>query len=134
MCLAREEYTERCVMNNYLGIGLDAKITLDFQNKREEHPEKCRYGDRTVSCYLLGYQPYSFRCPVVAATSAEKKSHIETDFIWSPAGVRSVAGRCPDGVRSRHRALLPMKRARWHQKNPPSSTDAGHRPGYVGWP
>ncbi|KAH3804846.1 hypothetical protein DPMN_133138 [Dreissena polymorpha] len=30
-------------MNNYLGIGLDAKITLDFQNKREEHPEKCRY-------------------------------------------------------------------------------------------
>ena len=38
-----EEYTEKCVMNNYLGIGLDAKITLDFQNKREEHPEKCRY-------------------------------------------------------------------------------------------
>jgi len=32
-------------------------------------------GDRTVSCYLLGYRPYSFRCPadlrpVVAATSA----------------------------------------------------------------
>lgn len=39
----RSEYTERCVMNNYFGIGLDAKITLDFQNKREEHPEKCRY-------------------------------------------------------------------------------------------
>lgn len=30
-------------MNNYFGIGLDAKITLDFQNKRDEHPEKCRY-------------------------------------------------------------------------------------------
>jgi diacylglycerol kinase (ATP) len=29
-------------MNNYFGIGLDAKISLDFQNKREEHPEKCR--------------------------------------------------------------------------------------------
>lgn len=29
-------------MNNYFGIGLDAKITLDFQNKRDEHPEKCR--------------------------------------------------------------------------------------------
>jgi hypothetical protein len=23
-------------MNNYFGIGLDAKISLDFQNKREE--------------------------------------------------------------------------------------------------
>lgn len=40
---SRSEYTERCVMNNYFGIGLDAKITLDFQNKRDEHPEKCRY-------------------------------------------------------------------------------------------
>ncbi|MEQ2175591.1 hypothetical protein GOODEAATRI_019424, partial [Goodea atripinnis] len=34
-------YTEKCVMNNYFGIGLDAKITLDFNNKRDEHPEKC---------------------------------------------------------------------------------------------
>uniref|UniRef100_A0A3P9QD00 diacylglycerol kinase (ATP) n=1 Tax=Poecilia reticulata TaxID=8081 RepID=A0A3P9QD00_POERE len=34
---------EKCVMNNYFGIGLDAKITLDFNNKRDEHPEKCRY-------------------------------------------------------------------------------------------
>ncbi|MEQ2168152.1 hypothetical protein GOODEAATRI_011504 [Goodea atripinnis] len=28
-------------MNNYFGIGLDAKISLEFNNKREEHPEKC---------------------------------------------------------------------------------------------
>uniref|UniRef100_A0A8C2ESM7 Diacylglycerol kinase n=1 Tax=Cyprinus carpio TaxID=7962 RepID=A0A8C2ESM7_CYPCA len=36
-------FTEKCVMNNYFGIGLDAKISLDFNNKRDEHPEKCRY-------------------------------------------------------------------------------------------
>lgn len=36
-----EYYTEKCVMNNYFGIGLDAKISLDFNNKRDEHPEKC---------------------------------------------------------------------------------------------
>uniref|UniRef100_A0AAQ4NU38 Diacylglycerol kinase n=1 Tax=Gasterosteus aculeatus aculeatus TaxID=481459 RepID=A0AAQ4NU38_GASAC len=35
-------YMEKCVMNNYFGIGLDAKISLEFNNKREEHPEKCR--------------------------------------------------------------------------------------------
>ena len=46
----RSEYTERCVMNNYFGIGLDAKITLDFQNKRDEHPEKCRYKKREKNC------------------------------------------------------------------------------------
>lgn len=38
----REGYSEKCVMNNYFGIGLDAKISLEFNNKREEHPEKCR--------------------------------------------------------------------------------------------
>ncbi|KTF94786.1 hypothetical protein cypCar_00029277 [Cyprinus carpio] len=27
-------FTEKCVMNNYFGIGLDAKISLDFNNKR----------------------------------------------------------------------------------------------------
>uniref|UniRef100_A0A8C9WE78 diacylglycerol kinase (ATP) n=1 Tax=Scleropages formosus TaxID=113540 RepID=A0A8C9WE78_SCLFO len=33
--------TEKCVMNNYFGIGLDAKISLEFNNKRDEHPKKC---------------------------------------------------------------------------------------------
>jgi hypothetical protein len=27
---------ERSAMNNYFGIGIDAKISLDFHNKREE--------------------------------------------------------------------------------------------------
>ncbi|XP_060578778.1 diacylglycerol kinase delta-like isoform X3 [Ruditapes philippinarum] len=50
-----EEYTEKCVMNNYLGIGLDAKITLDFQNKRDEHPEKCRSRTKNLMWYgVLG--------------------------------------------------------------------------------
>jgi hypothetical protein len=30
-------------MNNYFGIGLDAKVCLEFQVSREEHPEKCKY-------------------------------------------------------------------------------------------
>uniref|UniRef100_H2YKX4 Diacylglycerol kinase n=1 Tax=Ciona savignyi TaxID=51511 RepID=H2YKX4_CIOSA len=33
--------TEKCVMNSYFGIGLDAKITLDFHKKREDNPKKC---------------------------------------------------------------------------------------------
>lgn len=27
-------------MNNYFGIGLDAKISLEFNTRREEHPEQ----------------------------------------------------------------------------------------------
>ena len=38
----RDLFDEKCVMNSYFGIGIDAKITLDFHMKREEHPEKCR--------------------------------------------------------------------------------------------
>ena len=30
---------EKSVMNNYFGIGIDAKISLDFHNKREENPK-----------------------------------------------------------------------------------------------
>uniref|UniRef100_A0A2K6QSN5 diacylglycerol kinase (ATP) n=2 Tax=Rhinopithecus roxellana TaxID=61622 RepID=A0A2K6QSN5_RHIRO len=31
-------FKEKCVMNNYFGIGLDAKISLDFNTRRDEHP------------------------------------------------------------------------------------------------
>ncbi|EGD77063.1 hypothetical protein PTSG_07403 [Salpingoeca rosetta] len=34
--------SETSVMNNYFGIGLDAKIALDFDQLRKHHPEKCR--------------------------------------------------------------------------------------------
>ena len=46
-----EDYAEHSVMNNYFGIGLDAKITLDFHTKREEHPEKCRSRTRNMMWY-----------------------------------------------------------------------------------
>ncbi|XP_060007795.1 diacylglycerol kinase delta isoform X2 [Lagenorhynchus albirostris] len=53
--LCREYYTEKCVMNNYFGIGLDAKISLDFNNKRDEHPEKCRSRTKNMMWYgVLG--------------------------------------------------------------------------------
>jgi len=52
-------------------------------------------GDCTVSCYLLGYRPYSFRCPadlrpVFAATSAEKNPILRQTPYGEPAGVRWV--------------------------------------------
>ena len=34
---------EYCVINNYFGIGLDAKISLDFNTLRDENPDKFRY-------------------------------------------------------------------------------------------
>lgn len=52
---SREGFFERCVMNNYFGIGIDAKISLDFHHKREEHPEKCRSRARNYMWYgVLG--------------------------------------------------------------------------------
>ena len=48
--------SEKCVMNNYFGIGLDAKISLEFNNKRDEHPKKCRQ-DAIHTQYT--YTPYT---------------------------------------------------------------------------
>ena len=39
----RSLFSEKCVMNNYFGIGLDAKIALDFHKKREDNPKKSRW-------------------------------------------------------------------------------------------
>lgn len=50
-----EGFYEKSVMNNYFGIGIDAKISLDFHIKREEHPEKCRTRAKNYMWYgLLG--------------------------------------------------------------------------------
>ncbi|KAK6052153.1 diacylglycerol kinase accessory domain protein, partial [Cooperia oncophora] len=49
-----EQYRELKVMNNYFGIGLDAKIALEFHNKREES-EKTRSRSRLFMWYgILG--------------------------------------------------------------------------------
>uniref|UniRef100_A0AAY4CPE3 Diacylglycerol kinase n=1 Tax=Denticeps clupeoides TaxID=299321 RepID=A0AAY4CPE3_9TELE len=61
MCLmtcfshACRQCTEKCVMNNYFGIGLDAKISLEFNNKRDEHPKKCSSRTKNMMWYgVLG--------------------------------------------------------------------------------
>ncbi|XP_059364538.1 diacylglycerol kinase delta-like isoform X1 [Carassius carassius] len=47
--------TEKCVMNNYFGIGLDAKISLEFNNKRDVHPKKCSSRTKNMMWYgVLG--------------------------------------------------------------------------------
>ncbi|XP_075752659.1 diacylglycerol kinase kappa isoform X3 [Pelodiscus sinensis] len=49
------QFSERCVMNNYFGIGLDAKISLEFNNKRDEHPKKCSSRTKNMMWYgVLG--------------------------------------------------------------------------------
>uniref|UniRef100_A0A4W4EEQ0 Diacylglycerol kinase n=1 Tax=Electrophorus electricus TaxID=8005 RepID=A0A4W4EEQ0_ELEEL len=52
---AHRQCTEKCVMNNYFGIGLDAKISLEFNNKRDEHPKKCSSRTKNMMWYgVLG--------------------------------------------------------------------------------
>lgn len=59
----REGFFEKCIMNNYFGIGIDAKISLDFHHKREEHPEKCRSRTRNYMWYgVLGSKQWLQVC------------------------------------------------------------------------
>lgn len=50
-------FLEKCVMNNYFGIGLDAKISLEFNNKRDEHPKKCRFAETSQIALGKTYTP-----------------------------------------------------------------------------
>ncbi|XP_044751269.1 diacylglycerol kinase eta isoform X2 [Coccinella septempunctata] len=55
----KDGYYEKAVMNNYFGIGIDAKISLDFHHKREEHPEKCRSRAKNYMWYgVLGSKQF----------------------------------------------------------------------------
>lgn len=50
-----EGFYEKCVMNNYFGIGIDAKISLDFHLKRENHPKSCQSRAKNYMWYgVLG--------------------------------------------------------------------------------
>lgn len=62
---AFRHFSEKCVMNNYFGIGLDAKISLEFNNKRDEHPKKCRLAETPLGKrWMPGYPPSTApRCP-----------------------------------------------------------------------
>nr|CAB3237538.1 diacylglycerol kinase delta [Phallusia mammillata] len=54
-------FTEKCVMNSYFGIGLDAKISLDFHRKREEHPKKCSRTKNMVWYGLLATKEFAMK-------------------------------------------------------------------------
>uniref|UniRef100_A0A803V900 Diacylglycerol kinase n=1 Tax=Ficedula albicollis TaxID=59894 RepID=A0A803V900_FICAL len=79
--LILEGYSEKCVMNNYFGIGLDAKISLEFNNKREEHPEKCRSRTKNMMWYgVLGTKELLQR----TYKNLEQKVQLECDGQYIP--------------------------------------------------
>ncbi|ERE91553.1 diacylglycerol kinase eta-like protein [Cricetulus griseus] len=76
-----EGYSEKCVMNNYFGIGLDAKISLEFNNKREEHPEKCRSRTKNLMWYgVLGTRELLQR----SYKNLEQRVQLECDGQYIP--------------------------------------------------
>ncbi|XP_042196580.1 diacylglycerol kinase eta isoform X3 [Callorhinchus milii] len=69
-------YAEKCVMNNYFGIGLDAKISLEFNNKRDEHPKKCRSRTKNMMWYgVLGTKELLQK----TYKNLEQRVHLECD-------------------------------------------------------
>uniref|UniRef100_A0A8C9VWS4 Diacylglycerol kinase n=1 Tax=Scleropages formosus TaxID=113540 RepID=A0A8C9VWS4_SCLFO len=79
--LEMDGYMEKCVMNNYFGIGLDAKISLEFNNKREEHPEKCRSRTKNMMWYgVLGTKELLQR----TYKNLEQKVQLECDGQYIP--------------------------------------------------
>uniref|UniRef100_A0A8D3BRJ9 Diacylglycerol kinase n=1 Tax=Scophthalmus maximus TaxID=52904 RepID=A0A8D3BRJ9_SCOMX len=78
---SEDGYMEKCVMNNYFGIGLDAKISLEFNNKREEHPEKCRSRTKNMMWYgVLGTKELLQR----TYKNLEQKVQLECDGQYIP--------------------------------------------------
>ncbi|KAM5291029.1 diacylglycerol kinase kappa [Glossophaga mutica] len=69
-------FKEKCVMNNYFGIGLDAKISLEFNTRRDEHPGQYNSRLKNKMWYgLLGSKEllqHSYR-------KLEERLHLECD-------------------------------------------------------
>ncbi|KAM8753154.1 diacylglycerol kinase kappa [Rhynchonycteris naso] len=69
-------FKEKCVMNNYFGIGLDAKISLEFNTRRDEHPEQYNSRLKNKMWYgLLGSKELLQR----SYKKLEERVHLECD-------------------------------------------------------
>ncbi|XP_077003134.1 diacylglycerol kinase kappa [Tamandua tetradactyla] len=69
-------FKERCVMNNYFGIGLDAKISLEFNTRRDEHPGQYNSRLKNKMWYgLLGSKELLQR----SYRKLEERVHLECD-------------------------------------------------------
>uniref|UniRef100_A0A8C5SZQ1 Diacylglycerol kinase n=1 Tax=Laticauda laticaudata TaxID=8630 RepID=A0A8C5SZQ1_LATLA len=81
------QFSERCVMNNYFGIGLDAKISLEFNNKRDEHPKKCSSRTKNMMWYgVLGTKELLQR----TYKNLEQRVQLECDGV--PISLPSLQG------------------------------------------
>ncbi|ULT97438.1 hypothetical protein L3Y34_005326 [Caenorhabditis briggsae] len=84
--LRSTQYKEMCVMNNYFGIGLDAKIALEFHNKREES-EKTRSRSKLFMWYgILGGKELMHR----TYRNLEQRIKLECDGV--PIDLPSLQG------------------------------------------
>ncbi|NXC90524.1 DGKD kinase, partial [Cercotrichas coryphoeus] len=84
---AFSHFSEKCVMNNYFGIGLDAKISLEFNNKRDEHPKKCSSRTKNMMWYgVLGTKELLQR----TYKNLEQRVQLECDGV--PISLPSLQG------------------------------------------
>ncbi|NXP22278.1 DGKD kinase, partial [Scytalopus superciliaris] len=84
---ASHHFSEKCVMNNYFGIGLDAKISLEFNNKRDEHPKKCSSRTKNMMWYgVLGTKELLQR----TYKNLEQRVQLECDGV--PISLPSLQG------------------------------------------
>ncbi|KAB1253141.1 Diacylglycerol kinase kappa [Camelus dromedarius] len=71
-----QRFKEKCVMNNYFGIGLDAKISLEFNTRRDEHPGQYNSRLKNKMWYgLLGSKELFQR----SYRKLEERVHLECD-------------------------------------------------------